>query len=102
LVIRAFGSYWKNQADRAAVRAGAAAELARLRTHERMGAQRVLTNKYRNNLCVWGVSCAIHWVSIYAFGCFAAFVLLFAGNTAVAPAVAQQNGHFYIANVLPS
>ena len=39
----------------------------------------------------------IHWVSIYAVGCFAAFVLLFVGIAAVA----QQNGHFYIANVLP-
>ena len=44
----------------------------------------------------------IHWISIYAFGCcFAAFVLLFVGIAAVAPALAQQNGHFYIANVLP-
>jgi hypothetical protein len=43
----------------------------------------------------------IFWGSIFAFHCFAAVVLLFVGIAAAGPAVAQQNGHSYIANVLP-
>jgi Bacterial SH3 domain len=43
----------------------------------------------------------INPVSTHALHCCAALVLLFVGIAAAGPAMAQQNSHFFIANVLP-
>jgi hypothetical protein len=48
-----------------------------------------------------GVVRQIHWISICAFGRFATFLVPFLGVGAVQSAAAQQNGHFFIANVSP-